>query len=90
MNNTNTNAKGNHMNQIIGASQAAKWETITYVTKDGAIGQGKLVGVEGVVMNSGGNGFYYPVADVVEFFRDNGRGYMTAVRSLMLPPAYAK
>lgn len=88
MSNTNTNTKGNHMNQIIGASEAAKWETITYVTANGGIGLGKLVGAEGIVMNSGGNGFYYPVAEVVKSFRDNGRGYREAVRSLMLPPAY--
>ena len=78
------------MTAQIKASEAAKWEQVTYVTKTGGVGLGRLVGVAGVVMHSGGNGFFYPVDEVAASFRDNGRGYMDAVRKLMLPPAYAR
>lgn len=55
-------------------------EKVSYVTQYGGIGLGYVV--EGVVVNSGGNGWYYPVENVQSYHRDNGDMYMGRVRLL--------
>jgi hypothetical protein len=84
----------------VAASKANQLETVTYVTSNGGVGLGKLTGehthdengvrtgTTTIILRNGGNGFYYPVEEVIAHFRDNGRGYMKAVQGLALPPAY--
>lgn len=61
----------------------------TYYTNYGGIGLAYQM-LSGEVVNSGGNGFYYPVESAESFIADDGAAYMAAVRGLSLPPAYKR
>ena len=52
----------------------------TYTTELGGVGL--AYEVEGSVVKSGGNGFYYPVDRMATFVPDNGDGYMASVRRM--------
>ena len=55
----------------------------TTISKRGGIGLGyQLDGPGSEVVQSGGNGWYYPVEEGTEFVPDNGKGYMLAVRQM--------
>lgn len=64
----------------------------TYTSNYGGVGLGYEI--DGVVVVSGGNGFYYPQAEgfggLASFVPDDGAGYMAKVRGLALPPSYKK
>ena len=59
----------------------------TYQSEYGGIGLGYLV--DGIAYKDGGNGHYYEVK-VKWFYADGGEGYLAAVATLALPPAYTR
>ena len=69
---------------MIPASKAtAIGEVVTTYSRHGGVGRGVLI--DGVVLRSGGNGFYYPAEDLERYERAGGRGYAEAVRRLAGP-----
>lgn len=65
------------------ASVAEGFELGTTIDELGGIGLGYRAPC-GSVVESGGNGFYYPVHRLRSFEADGGEGYRRAVRSLGL------
>ena len=64
-------------------------EVVTYYSRFGGIGRGVLI--DGVVLSSGGNGWYYQVPGLERYDRDGGRGYAEAIRRMNGPgPRYVK
>lgn len=64
----------------------------TYTSTYGGVGLGYEI--DGVVVVSGGNGWYYPQIErsggIASFVADGGDGYLARVRGLTLPPAYKR
>ncbi len=56
----------------------ANGELVTTRCTLGGIGEGLLI--QGFVFKSGGNGFFYPDAQLDAYLRDGGNGYRDAIR----------
>lgn len=64
---------------MVQASVAIKiGEAVTTYSTHGGVGVGVVI--DGVVLKSGGNGWYYPCENLARYERDGGKGYLMAIR----------